>query len=91
MGSAGSYRDKVWPMLLGWKELAVVCQEPGEQVLGAATLIGSQASVPLAGLAEWVAAAWEWGGGEEQLLLGCTKAKLSSLNMALCHFPVKKR
>lgn len=91
MEAAGPCRNKAWPMLLGWKELAVVCQEPGEQVLGAATLTGNRASVPLAGLAEWVAAAWEWGGGEEQLLLGCTKAKLSSLNMALFHFPLKRR
>lgn len=69
----------------------MVCQELREQVLGAATSTGSQASVPLAALAECVAAAWEQAGGEEQLFLGCTKDKLSSLNMALCHLPVQNR
>lgn len=75
MEAAGPCRNKAWPMLLGWKGLAVVCQEPGEQVLGAATLTGNRASVPLAGLAEWVASSMGVGWRRGATLAGMHKGQ----------------
>lgn len=62
MGAAGPYRHQVWPMLLGRIELAVLCQEPCEQVLGAATLVGSEGTVSLV----WQNGLQQRGSGVEE-------------------------